>query len=279
LTGTRTRIPLAGPANRQGRIAGANAVGGHFRYPGAMGTSIVRILHMTAATTGLTSAQAAKAGLSFFTSVTRDNSHAGYYPNSKPILLKIVAEEGTGRLLGAQIIGEDGIDKRIDVLSTAITGRMTVFDLESLDLAYAPPFGSANDPVNVAGFVGDHIVRGDISSVIPEEWTPNDEFILDVRDKCEITRLGTLQNAVNIPLDELRDHLDELPRDRRILVYCQKGQRGYLAACALKGYGFENVVNLRGGFAQAQLHGFAASSSAESGESRRAQQLIGCISK
>jgi NADPH-dependent 2,4-dienoyl-CoA reductase/sulfur reductase-like enzyme/rhodanese-related sulfurtransferase len=256
LTGTRTRIPLAGPANRQGRIAGANAVGGHFRYPGAMGTSIVRILHMTAATTGLTRAQAANAGLSFFTSVTRDNSHAGYYPNSKPIMLKIIAEEGTGRLLGAQIIGEDGIDKRIDVLSTAITGRMTVFDLESLDLAYAPPFGSANDPVNVAGFVGDHIVRGDIATITPDEWKPNGEFVLDVRDKCEITKLGTLQNAVNIPLDELRDHLDELPRNRKILIYCQKGQRGYLAACALKGYGFENVVNLRGGFAQAQLHGF-----------------------
>ena len=106
-----------------------------------------------------------------------------------------------------------------------------------------------------------------------------DEFVLDVRDKCEITRLGTLQNAVNIPLDELRDHLDELPRDRKILVYCQKGQRGYLAACVLKGYGFENVVNLRGGFAQAQLHGFAVCSSAESGESQLDQQLIGCISK
>src|SRR5579863_433492 len=279
LTGTRTRIPLAGPANRQGRIAGANAVGGHFRYPGAMGTSIVRILHMTAATTGLTSTQAANSGLSFFTSVTRDNSHAGYYPNSKPIVLKIIAEEGTGRLLGAQIIGEDGVDKRIDVLSTAITGRMTVFDLENLDLAYAPPFGSANDPINVAGFVGDHIVRGDIDSVTPEEWKPNGEFILDVRDKCEITKLGTLQNAVNIPLDELRDHLDELPGDRRILVFCQKGQRGYLAACALKGYGFDNVVNLRGGFAQAQLHGVATSSSPESGESRHDQQLIGCLSK
>jgi NADPH-dependent 2,4-dienoyl-CoA reductase/sulfur reductase-like enzyme/rhodanese-related sulfurtransferase len=279
LTGTRTRIPLAGPANRQGRIAGANAVGGHFRYPGAMGTSIVRILHMTAATTGLTSTQAANSGLGFFTSVTRDNSHAGYYPNSKLIVLKIIAEEGTGRLLGAQIIGEDGIDKRIDVLSTAITGRMTVFDLESLDLAYAPPFGSANDPVNVAGFVGDHIVRGDIDSVTPEEWKPNGEFILDVRDKCEITTLGALQNAVNIPLDQLRDHLDELPRDRRILVFCQKGQRGYLAACVLKGYGFEDVVNLRGGFAQAQLHGFATSSSPESVESRNDQQLIGCLSK
>ncbi len=256
LTGTRTRIPLAGPANRQGRIAGANAAGGNFRYPGALGTSIVRILHMAAATTGLTSSQASKAGLSFFTSVTRDNSHASYYPNSKPTMIKIIAEEGTGRVLGAQIIGEDGIDKRIDVLSTAITGRMTVFDLENLDLAYSPPFGSANDPINVAGFVGDHIVRSDVTTISPEEWKPNGEFVLDVRDRCEITQLGGLPNAVNIPLDELRDHLNELPRDRKIMVYCQKGQRGYLAACALKGHGFENVVNLRGGFAQAQLHGF-----------------------
>ena len=255
LTGTRTRIPLAGPANRQGRIAGSNAAGGHFTYSGALGTSIVRILQMTAAMTGLTSAQAAKAGLSFFTSVTRDNSHAGYYPGSKPTVLKIIAEEGTGRLLGAQIVGEEGIDKRIDVLSTAIAGRMSVFDLESLDLAYAPPFGSANDPINVAGFVADHIVRGDIASISPDEWQRNGEFVLDVRDKEELARLGHLKEAVNIPLNELREHLDELPRDRKILVYCQKGQRGYLAACALKGYGFENVTNLRGGFAQAQLTG------------------------
>ena len=256
LTGTRTRIPLAGPANRQGRIAGANAAGGHFTYPGAMGTSIVRVLHMTAATTGLTSSQAAKAGLSFFTSVTRDNSHAGYYPNSKPTVLKIAAEEGTGRLLGGQIIGEDGVDKRIDVLATAIAGRMTVFDLENLDLAYAPPFGSANDPVNVAAFVADHIVRGDIDTLAPEEWKPNGEFLLDVRDESEVRQLGKLLNAVNIPLDELRDHLEDLPRNQKILVYCQKGQRGYLAACALKGNGFQNVVNLRGGFAQAKLQGF-----------------------
>jgi NADPH-dependent 2,4-dienoyl-CoA reductase/sulfur reductase-like enzyme/rhodanese-related sulfurtransferase len=256
LTGARTRIPLAGPANRQGRIAGANAAGGRFTYPGALGTSIVRVLHMTAATTGLSSAQAAKAGFSFFSSLTRDNSHAGYYPGSKPTMLKIVAEEGTGRLLGAQVLGEDGVDKRIDVLATAIAGRMTVFDLEELDLAYSPPFGSANDPVNVAGFVADHIVRGDIATVSPEEWKPNGEFILDVRDRSEIAELGQLANAVHIPLAELRDRLRELPRDRKILVYCQKGQRGYLAACALKGHGFEDVINLRGGFAQAKLHGF-----------------------
>jgi NADPH-dependent 2,4-dienoyl-CoA reductase/sulfur reductase-like enzyme/rhodanese-related sulfurtransferase len=255
LTGARARIPLAGPANRQGRIAGANAAGGRFLYPGALGTSIVRVLQMAAGFTGLNSAQAAKAGFSFFTSVTVDPNHAGYYPGSRPMMMKIIAEEGTGRLLGAQIVGEDGVDKRTDVLATAIAGRMTVFDLESLDLAYAPPFGSANDPINTAGFVADHIVRGDVATVPPEDWTPTDEFLLDVREPNEVAESGLLRNAEHIPLGELRDRLGELPRDRRILVYCQKGQRGYLAACALKGSGFEDVVNLRGGFAQARLNG------------------------
>jgi NADPH-dependent 2,4-dienoyl-CoA reductase/sulfur reductase-like enzyme/rhodanese-related sulfurtransferase len=256
LTGARTRIPLAGPANRQGRIAGANAAGGRFLYAGALGTSIVRVLHVTAGFTGLNSTQALKAGFSFFTSVTIDPNHAGYYPGSRPMRIKIVAEEGTGRLLGAQIIGEEGVDKRTDVLATAIAGKMTVFDLESLDLAYSPPFGSANDPVNTAGFVADHIVRGDVATVSPENWKPNGEFLLDVREKSEVAESGLLQNAVNIPLGELRDRLGELPRDRRILVYCQKGQRGYLATCALQGSGFEDVANLRGGFAQAKLNGF-----------------------
>jgi NADPH-dependent 2,4-dienoyl-CoA reductase/sulfur reductase-like enzyme/rhodanese-related sulfurtransferase len=256
LTGARTRIPLAGPANRQGRIAGANAAGGHFLYPGALGTSIVRVLHMTAGFTGLNSAQAAKAGFSFFTSVTIDASHAGYYPGAMPTRIKILAEEGTGRVLGAQIVGEDGVDKRTDVLATAIAGKMTVFDLEGLDLAYSPPFGSANDPVNTAGFVADHIVRGDVATVAPEDWKPNGEFLLDVRENHEVAESGTLPNAVHIPLAELRDRLAELPRDRRILVYCHKGQRGYLAACALKGSGFEDVVNLRGGIALARLNGY-----------------------
>lgn len=256
LTGARTRIPLAGPANRQGRIAGANAAGGHFLYAGALGTSIVRVLQMTAGFTGLNSAQAAKAGFSFFTSVTVDPCHASYYPGSSSLRIKVVAEEGTGRLLGAQVVGEDGVDKRTDVLATAIAGKMTVFDLESLDLAYAPPFGSANDPVNTAGFVADHIARGDVATISPEDWKPNGEFLLDVRETNEVARLGSLKNAVNIPLGELRERFGEVPRDRRILIYCQKGQRGYLAACALQGSGFTDVVNLRGGFAQAKLNGF-----------------------
>lgn len=256
LTGARTRIPLAGPANRQGRIAGANAAGAHSLYPGALGTSIVRLLHMTAAFTGLNSTQAANAGFSFFTSVTTDPNHAGYYPGSRPMMIKIIAEDGTGRLLGAQIVGEDGVDKRTDVFATAIAGKMTVFDLESLDLAYSPPFGSANDPINTAAFVANHIVRGDVATISPEQWKPNGEFLLDVREKNEVSQSGMLPNAVHIPLGELRDRIGELPRDRKILVYCQKGQRGYLAACALKGSGFDAVTNLRGGFAQARLNGF-----------------------
>ena len=258
LTGARTRIPLAGPANRQGRIAGSNAAGGHFVYPGALGTSIVRVLQMTAGFTGLNSAQAAKAGFSFSTSVTIDPNHAGYYPGSKPMMIKVIVEDGTGRILGAQIVGEEGVDKRTDVLATAIAGRMTVFDLENLDLAYAPPFGLANDPVNTAGFVADHMVRGDVASITPEDWTPNGEFLIDVREQNEVAESGVLRDAVNIPLGELRDRLGELPRNRRILVYCQKGQRGYLAACVLKGSGFHDVTNLRGGFALARLNGFAS---------------------
>ena len=254
LTGKRARIALAGPANRQGRIAGANAAGARLVYPGALGTSIVRVLNMTVGFTGLNTAQATQAGYSFFTSLTRDPQHAHYYPGAQPVLIKVIAEEGTGRLLGAQVLGEAGVDKRVDVLATAIAGKLSVFDLETLDLAYAPPFGSANDPVNTAGFVASHIARGDIATVAPETWKPAGEFLLDVRDADELAESGKLPNAVNIPLGELRDRLGELPADRRIITYCQKGQRGYLAACLLRGHGFENVANLRGGYLQARLN-------------------------
>jgi len=259
LTGARARIALAGPANRQGRIAGANAAGAKLTYPGALGTSIVRVLNMTVGFTGLNSAQAAKAGFSFFTSLTRDHSHAHYYPGATPVMIKIIVEEGTGRLLGAQVMGESGVDKRVDALATAIAGKMTVDDLENLDLAYSPPFGSANDPVNTAGFVAGHIARGDIPTIAPESWRPSGEFILDVRDADEVAELGKLTNAVNIPLDDLRNRLGELPNDRRIIAYCQKGQRGYLAVCLLRGHGFMNSANLRGGYLQAKLNGLSAS--------------------
>jgi len=260
VTGARTRIALAGPANRQGRIAGANAAGARLNYPGALGTSIVRILNMTAGFTGLSSRQAEAAGFSFFTSLTRDFSHAHYYPGATPVLIKLVAEEGTGRLLGAQVLGEHGVDKRLDVLATALTARMSVFELETLDLAYAPPFGSANDPINTAAFVAGHIARGDIASVPPEHWTPDGELLLDVRDTDELLASGKLEGAIHIPLAELRARAGELPHDRSIVTYCQKGQRGYFAACALQGLGFEKVSNLRGGFLQARANGFTLES-------------------
>lgn len=260
LTGARSRIALAGPANRQGRIAGANAAGEKLTYRGALGTSIVRALNMAVGFTGMNSKQATNSGFSFFTSLTRDFSHAHYYPGAKPLMTKLIVEEGTGRLLGAQVIGETGVDKRVDVFATAITGKMTVDDLESLDLAYSPPFGSANDPVNVAGFVAGHIAHGDITTVAPETWQPNGEFLLDVRDRDEVEELGMLNGAVNIPLGELRDRLQELPKDRKVIAYCQKGQRGYLATCLLKGSGFNNASNLRGGFIQAKLNGLKSNS-------------------
>ena len=255
LTGARARIALAGPATRQGRIAGTNAAGGRLIYPGALGTSIVRLLNMTVGFTGLNSAQATAVGFSYFTSMTRDFSHAHYYPGASMVITKIIAEEGTGRILGAQLIGEEGVDKRTDVLATAITARMSVFDLETLDLAYSPPFGSANDAVNTAGFVAAHIARGDVPTVAPETWKPSDELLLDVRDGDELAHSGTLSGAIHIPLGELRQRLEELPKGRKIVAFCQKGQRGYLATCALLGSGFEDVANLRGGFLQARLNG------------------------
>jgi NADPH-dependent 2,4-dienoyl-CoA reductase/sulfur reductase-like enzyme/rhodanese-related sulfurtransferase len=255
ITGARTRIALAGPANRQGRVAGANAAGSKLVYPGALGTSIVRLLQMVVGFTGLSSRQAHAAGFTFFTSLTRDFSHAHYFPGAKPVLIKVIAEEGTGRLLGAQVIGEKGVDKRVDVLATAIMARMSVFELETLDLAYSPPFGSANDPVNVAGFVASHIARGDIGTVAPETWRPGAELLVDVRDLEELTEHGRLEGAIHIPLGELRDRVLELPKDRPIVTYCQKGQRGYFATCTLQGLGFDNVRNLRGGFLQARLNG------------------------
>ncbi len=254
VSGERVRIPLAGPANRQGRVAGANAAGAHMSYAGALGTAIVRVFDQAAGLTGLNSRQAGAAGFSYFTSMTRDYSHAAYYPGAAMVVTKIVAEEATGRLLGAQVLGRDGVDKRLDVLATAIAGRLTVFDLESLDLAYSPPYGSANDPLNMAGFVGAHLASEDIPAIAAETWRPQGEYLLDVRNPDELQRFGMLPEAVNIPLPQLRDRLGELPRGQPITVYCQKGQRGYLATRILVQNGFA-ARNLSGGFLQARACG------------------------
>ncbi len=255
LTGSRLRIPLAGPANRQGRIAGANAAGANLTYPGALGTSIVRILNMTVGYTGLNSRQAQEAGFSFFTSVTRDPSHASYYPDAKTLVIKTIVEEGSGRILGAQVMGEQGVDKRVDVLATAIFARMKVMDLENIDLAYSPPFSSANDPINIAGFVAAHETRGEIKTVHALSPDLKNSLLLDVRNPEEIAQYGRLAGAVCIPLHDLRDRLPELPSDKRIVTYCQKGQRGYLAQRILVQRGFPNTFNLKGGFLEARANG------------------------
>ena len=260
VTGAKTRIALAGPANRQGRIAGANAAGGNLQYCGAMGTSIVRVLTQIVGYTGLNTRQARDAGLDIFTSMTRDFSHASYYPGAKMLVTKLIVEKESGRILGAQIIGEADVDKRTDVLATAIAAKMTVTDLESLDLAYAPPFGSANDPVNIAGFVASRELRNASVITDPEKFTPENATLVDVREPEELAAFGQLQNAINIPLHQLRDRLGEIPRDRPVIVYCQKGQRGYIGARILQQNGFFLVTNLKGGFLQARAAGCAVQS-------------------
>lgn len=259
VTGARTRIALAGPANRQGRIAGANAAGASLLYRGALGTSIVRVLTQIVGSTGLNTRQARDAGLDVFTSMTRDFSHASYYPGAKMLVTKLIAEKGSGRIVGAQVIGEDDVARRVDVLATAIAGKMTVMDLESLDLAYSPPFGSANDPINVAGFVASHELHQDFQIADPETFAPDNAVLIDVREPEELVAFGQLKGALNIPLHQLRDRLAEIPKDRPVIVYCQKGQRGYIGTRILQQHGFSQVANLKGGFLQAKAAGLVAS--------------------
>ena len=251
VTGRRTRIPLAGPANKQGRVAGANAAGSNLRFPGALGTAIVETLGMTAAKTGLSEKEAQAHGYDYFVSVTHPLDHAGYYPGAEALHIKLIAENKTGKLLGAQIVGEQGVDKRIDVLATAITAGMGVEDLEYLDLAYAPQFNSAKGPVIMAGFVAANSLRGEVKTITGEELQKkliaNEPFqLLDVRTPDEYHELH-IPYARLIPIDDLREHLQELDPTKETVVYCRVGLRGYLASRILLQHGFGKVYNLTGG--------------------------------
>ena len=248
LTGQRVRIPLAGPANRQGRVAGENAAGSHRNYSGALGTAIVRVHRATLGVTGLNALQIERSGLSYFRSTTKDLSHAGYYPGAKSLTTRLFVEDGSGRILGAQVLGEDGVDKRIDVLATAISGHMKVSDLDDIDLAYAPPFGSAIDPVNTAGRVAHHVQTGELLVIQPNEIGEFQGSIVDVRDQPELSS-GKVKGALHIPLTELRLRYRELDSTKPVAVYCQKGLRGYIASRILSQKGFE-VHNVSGGFSQ-----------------------------
>ena len=250
VSGDPIQVPLAGPANRQGRIAADSIFGRTTRYRGTQGTTIVGVFNTTAAMTGASEKVLRRANRSFRKVYVHPTHHAGYYPGAEAMTLKLLFDPTTGRVLGAQVVGGAGVDKRIDVLAVAIQARMTVFDLEEMELAYAPQYGSAKDPINMAGFVASGLLRGDHPQVDVEAIlaAPADEqpFLLDVRTPQEFAS-GHIAEAKNISVDDLRARYDELPRDRMIAAYCQVGQRGYLATRILLQAGF-SAVNIGGGY-------------------------------
>jgi len=247
-TGAATLSNLAGPANRQGRIVGDVICGRDSGYRSTQGTGVVKVFDMTAGGTGMTESQARAEGLDYRKVHLHPSGHAGYYPGTTSMYLKVLFEPTEGRLLGAQVVGWDGIDKRIDVLATALRAGMTVYDLEHLELAYAPPYASAKDPVNMAGFIGSNLLRGDIHLWYADEYPDCAARVtlLDVRSVDEHAH-WTVPGALNIPHTELRERLHEVPRDKPVYTYCRSGFRSYLAYCLLKQRGFEQVASLSGG--------------------------------
>ena len=250
VTGEDALISLAGPANKQGRIAADNICGGDSRYGGSLGSSVIKVFDLTAAATGLNETAAKKAGLDADKVILSPMSHASYYPGGKIMTLKVVFEKQTYRLLGAQIVGYEGVDKRIDVLATAIHAGMKATELKELDLAYAPPYSSAKDPVNMAGFMIDNIANGTLKQFYVEDVAnlPRDGSVtlLDTRTPGEVRR-GAIDGFVNIPVDELRERLDEIPKGKPVYVICQSGLRSYIATRILTGNGYD-CYNFAGGF-------------------------------
>lgn len=255
--GLPTQIPLAGPANRQGRIAAENALfpERQVRYRGTQGTAILGVFDRVAAMTGASEKTLLRAERPFRKAYIHPANHAGYYPGAEGMSLKILFEPTTGKLLGAQAVGGAGVDKRIDVLAVALHAGFTVFDLEEMELCYAPQFGSAKDPVNMAGFVAAGLVRGDHPQTDVESILDPDgpfRYLLDVRTREEFAK-GHIPRAVNIPVDELRGRLAELPKNEPMAVYCQVGQRGYIATRILIQSGFD-ARNIGGGYRTYLLH-------------------------
>jgi len=250
VTGENALLSLAGPANKQGRIIADNICGGDSRYLGSQGSSVIKVFDMTAATTGINETNAKKSGLNVDKVVLSPMSHAGYYPGGKLMTMKIVFEKETYRLLGAQIVGYDGVDKRIDVLATAIHAGLKATQLKDLDLAYAPPYSSAKDPVNMAGFMVDNIASGILKQwhLTQADSLPRDgsATLLDVRTPTEYAS-GHLKGFRNIPVDELRERLDEIETGKPVYVICQSGLRSYIASRILEGKGYE-TYNFSGGF-------------------------------
>ena len=250
VTGEDALISLAGPANKQGRIVADNVCGGDSRYLGSQGSSVIKVFDMTAATTGINETNAKKAGLDVEKVILSPMSHAGYYPGGKVMTMKVVFEMETYRLLGAQIVGYEGVDKRIDILATAIHAGMKATQLKDLDLAYAPPYSSAKDPVNMAGFMIDNISKGILKQWFLEDVDklPRDgsAVLLDTRTVGEYSR-GHIDGFINIPVDELRERLEEVEKGKPVYVICQSGLRSYIATRILAENGYE-CYNFAGGF-------------------------------
>ena len=254
VTGKPTLIPLAGPANRQGRLAADNMLGGKKLYRATQGTAICKLFDMAISSTGLNEKSLLKQAIPYEKIYVHTASHASYYPGAHPITLKLLFCPDSGRILGAQAAGIDGVDKRIDVLAVAQRAGMTVYDLADLELTYAPPFGSARDVVNQAGMVAANVLLGDeaVCHVQDLHHLTATQMIVDVRNPGELTAVGAIKGAINIPLPELRDRLNELPKDKELLVFCQVGLRGHVAYCMLVQHGFK-VRNLSGGYKTYQM--------------------------
>ena len=243
-------ISLAGPANKQGRIVADNICGINSEYKGSQGSSVIKIFDMTVATTGINEQQATASGYEYEKVIITQNSHAGYYPNATAMTLKLIFEKESCKVLGAQIVGYDGVDKRIDVIATAIRARLRADELKDLDLAYAPPYSSAKDPVNMAGFVAENIKNGVVKQFYYEDIIPlrerKDVILLDTRTPYEYMH-GRAEGFINIPLDDLRERIGELDKSKKIYVMCQSGLRSYLATRILMQHGFD-AYNFAGGY-------------------------------
>lgn len=253
VTGESVLIPLAGPANRQGRIAADNMLGRAETYKKTQGTAICKLFDLAVASTGLNEKRLVQLGLPFEKAYVHPGSHASYYPGAHPVSLKLLFAPD-GKIYGAQAIGKDGVDKRIDVLAVAQRAGLTVFDLQDLELTYAPPFGSAKDVINMAGFVASNHLKGDtiLCHAAEVQARHPHQQVLDVRNGPELDKLGRIPGALHIPLDELRARLNELPRDKELLISCQVGLRGHVACRLLSQHGFK-VKNLSGGFKTWQM--------------------------
>lgn len=243
-------IPLAWPANRQGRIVADNIVlGNQYKYSGSLGSSILKFFELSVASTGLNEKTLKKFGIPYKTAIVTRGHHAGYYPGAKNMVLKLIFDD-EGKIFGAQAVGEAGVDKRIDVIATAIKGNLTVYDLPEIEITYAPPYNSAKDPVNIAGYTAENILKGDLEMVNYDDFwdfvKENNAVILDVRTSKEFSG-GAIEGAININVDDLRENLQNLDKNKVYAIYCQVGLRGYLANRIMRNNGFR-AVNLNGGY-------------------------------